>query len=85
MPRVKAWQTELDEIADRLEAGAMQWRLDRASLDHLDNLSDSAGTLRMVGPWTAIPHAEIVMENVVAPLRKLANHVPEPPEAYDDA
>ncbi len=30
MPNVREWQAELYEIADRLEAGALRWRLSRS-------------------------------------------------------
>lgn len=86
MPSVADFRRELYEAADRLETVATTWRLARGARDDLDELSDRSGALRMDAPWAVLPHAEIVMDEIVPRLRRLAadlENVPEPPPEGD--
>lgn len=86
MASVAEWRTELEESADRLEAGAARWALAKEARDEFDRISDVAGLLRSDAPWAALPHAEVVMD-IARQLRRVAAdlaEVPEPPEMGDD-
>ena len=62
MRSVGAWQAELHEIADQLEAGARQWALAKTDRKEFDAIGDQAGILRSDAPWESLPHAEAVIE-----------------------
>lgn len=68
---IRGWADELFEIADRLEAGALRFRLNPETAGELQSLGERAGALAMDAPWAAIPHAEAVME-IAKKLRGIA-------------
>lgn len=88
MASVREWQAQLLEIADVLEAGALSFALAREARDELQDFGDRAGALRMDAPWAALPHAEVVLDEIVPQVRKIArmlDDVQEPPSEESDA
>ena len=85
MPSVQEWRAELEEIADRLTAGALQWALARDTRSEMNDLTDRIGMPRSDAPWASLPQAEAVME-LVAQIRRIAHELegtPDPPDALD--
>lgn len=71
-----------DRVQLQLERSALRWMLPKDERDSYDAASDAAGIARSHAPWAVLPHAEVVMEEVVPQLRKLAadlDSVPDPP------
>ena len=74
---VRLFQTELLDVADRLEHAASAFALAIEARDTIDEMSDRAGAYRADGPWASIPQAEVLMDETVPQLRRLARSLDE--------